>query len=639
MCGIAGFSHMGRSPSFHLLRTVLQQIEHRGPDNQGHFTSEEVSIGATRLRIMDLDGGDQPLYSPDQDAVLLFNGEIFNHRQLRGELEQLGYTFKTRCDTEVVLNSYLHWGEGCFSRFRGMFAIAIWIRSERRLILARDRTGIKPLYYSLQGEDIYFGSELKCILAHPDIPRSLSLAGLNCFLCLNYVPGPLTLVEGIMKLMPGQVLDWKQGHAKLRSYLVPEAASHHSFSLNGATEELDRLMSRSVAEQMDADMPVGLWVSGGLDSSSILHYAASNSSAPLRTYSVTFQGRSFDEAQYARELSSHYGTVHSEFDLNEGVDLCDAIERIVHYSDEPMGDAGALPLWFLAEMTRKDSTVVLTGEGADELFGGYLTYKADRYNAQVRRIPSSLRRTALRFAGYLPVSDEKISLEYKFKRFLQGSLLSPEAAHIFWNGAFSEAEKQQIFFYADSDPMDSVLSGMATGSHLQRYLDFDQKYYLPDDILYKVDRMSMAHSIEARPPFLDPDIVSFARALPEDMKLRGKTSKYILRQLMKDKLPGSIIARRKIGFDIPVHHWLRESLKPLLLDTLSQEMIESTNLFHWPAVEKLLHQHMQRKTNRGYHLWGMMMLLIWMKHWKIELKTPHISDPNAALSLFSPAGL
>jgi asparagine synthase (glutamine-hydrolysing) len=614
------------------MQDVLRQIHHRGPDSQGHYSGDGISMGATRLRIMDLGAGDQPLFSPDGDLVVVFNGEIFNHRQLRRELEQMGHSFQTRCDTEVVLNAYRCWGDACFSRFRGMFAIGIWERSKRRLILARDHAGIKPLYYCLQDGEIYFGSEMKCILAHPEVRRCLDLTGLNCFLSLNYVPAPLTLVKGIRKLMPGEVLEWKGHKARLRSYAETPEVPSRPLSLQDASSELDRLLKRSVAEQMEADRPVGLWVSGGLDSSTILHYAASASSHPLRTYSVTFQGRSFDEAAYAREISEHYGTKHSEFDLNEGVPLLDAIERIAHYSDEPMGDAGAVPLWFLAEMTRKDSTVVLTGEGADELFAGYLTYKADRYNRWARKIPPSLRRMALYMAKMLPVSNEKISFEYKLQRFLQGSFLGPQTAHTFWNGSFSEAEKQQTFFYADPDPLNNMVREIWPTDALQPYLDFDQKYYMPDDILYKVDRMSMAHSIEARPPFLDPEIVHFARSLPENMKLRGATSKYILRELMRDKLPRSIMSRPKIGFDIPVHHWLRGPLRPLLQDTLSQDAIESGNLFHWQAVEKLLNEHLQRKANHGYQLWGMMMLLMWMKHWNIEVGP----SSSSALSLAGP---
>ncbi len=639
MCGILGYSHIAKDLPAGVLTSALEALVHRGPDHQGTFCSERISLGATRLRILDLEGGDQPLFSSDRDVVVIFNGEIFNYPELRAELEAEGFRFETHCDTEVVLNAFLRWGSSCFSRLRGMFAIAIWVRSESRLILARDRVGIKPLYYCLQDGEIYFGSELKCILLHPAVRRNICLSGLNCFLSLNYVPGPLTLVEGITKVMPGHYLEWRNGSCSERSYVPALAAPKAPTSVDAACDELDDLLTQSLKEQLVSDLPLGIWLSGGLDSSAILHYASNEHQRPLQTYSITFQGRSFDESKYIREVSSHFGTQHSEVDLSAKADLVDAIERIAYYSDEPSADAGALPLWFLAQMTSRDVTVVLTGEGADELFGGYLTYRADRYCAMARKIPSQLRKAALALATLLPVSDEKISLEYKVKRFLQGSLLSPESAHVFWNGTFSEAEKQQLFLFADPGPLATVLDGMVGGRGLQRYLDFDQRYYLPDDILYKVDRISMAHSLEVRPPFLDPRIVDFAARLPEHFKLRGSQSKYVLRRLMKDKLPHTVLRRPKIGFDVPIHEWLRGVLRPLLLDTLSQDAVSATGLFHWPAVKQQISAHLERKANLGYHLWGLMILLIWMKRWKIELASEEVRQLTPTVEVLDGAGL
>jgi asparagine synthase (glutamine-hydrolysing) len=471
------------------------------------------------------------------------------------------------------------------------------------------------------------------------VRRNLCLSGLNCFLSLNYVPGPLTLVEGIIKLMPGHYLEWRNSEWSSGSYLPQPAAASAPRSVADACDELDDLLTQSLKEQLVSDMPVGIWLSGGLDSSTILHYAANAHPGPLQTYSVTFRGRSFDESRYIKEVSRHFGTRHSEFDLSASADLVGAIERIAYHSDEPGADAGALPLWFLAQMTSREVTVVLTGEGADELFGGYLTYEADRYNALARRIPARLRQAALAFAMRLPVSDEKISFEYRLKRFLQGTLLSPEMAHVFWNGTFSEAEKQRLFLFADAGPLARVLAEMAEGGGLQRYLDFDQGYYLPDDILYKVDRISMAHSLEVRPPFLDPRIVDFAAGLPERLKLRGSNSKYVLRRLMRDKLPRTVLQRPKIGFDVPIHEWLRGVLRPLLLDTLSQEAVLASGLFHWPAVKRLVNAHLERKANHGYHLWGLMVLLIWMKRWKIELASEEAGPTISIVEVLDRAGL
>lgn len=617
MCGILGYSHISRPLPPDVLSSGISCLVHRGPDHQGRYVSRCISLGATRLRILDLGDGDQPFFSPDRDVVILFNGEIFNHRQIRSELEAAGFHFHTHCDTEVILNAFLHWGKACFSRFRGMYAIAVWVESEQRLILARDPMGIKPLYYWLGDGEICFASELKCIFAHPGVPRKLCLEGLNCFLALNYVPGPYTLVEGIRKLMPGESLEWKMGVHDIRSFRTPSRLPAPN-SIEEASEELDTLLNESVAEQLVSDVPLGIWLSGGLDSSTVLHYAAHHYPGRLKTFSVTFEGRSFDEGSYARNVSRYYGAEHSEFDLNPSSDLPNAIEQLSYYSDEPSADAGALPLWFLAAMSRKEVTVLLSGEGADELFAGYLTYRADMYNALARRTPKFFRRAALACAGLLPVSDDKISFEYKVKRFLRGSLLTPELAHVFWNGTFSEAEKRRFFRYPDGRPLELITANGTHHSFLQHALEFDQRYYLPDDILYKVDRISMAHSLEARPPFLDTRIVDFANSLPDHFRLRGQQSKFVLRHLMRDKLPKSTLQKPKVGFDIPIHDWFRTVLRPLLLDTVSKEAVSESNLFHWHGVERLLREHMERRANWGYHLWGLMVLLMWMKRWKIE---------------------
>jgi asparagine synthase (glutamine-hydrolysing) len=637
MCGVLGYSHISRELPSGVLTHGLNCLVHRGPDHQGRFVSSQISLGATRLRILDLDAGDQPFLSPDKDVVVTFNGEIFNHREIRAQLEGEGFRFRTTCDTEVVLHAFQRWGSTCFSRFRGMFAIAVWVQSEQRLILARDRMGIKPLYYCLKDGEIYYGSELKCIFAHPHVPRRISLQGLNCYLSLNYVPGPYTLIEGIEKVMPGHVLEWQNGRSSVRSTVVSASLEPPS-SLEDAGEQLDWLLTQSVGEQLASDVPVGIWLSGGLDSSTVLHYAARAYPRRLRTFSVTFHGRSFDEGRHAREISRRYAAEHSEFDLSPGPELADAVEQISYYSDEPSADAGALPVWFLAQMSRKDVTVLLSGEGADELFAGYLTYRADRYGSAARRLPAFMRKAALAAAGLLPVSDEKISFEYKVKRFLQGSLLAPELAHVFWNGTFCEAEKRNLFRYADSKPLAGIVASEQRGSRLRRSLDFDQRYYLPDDILYKVDRISMAHSLEVRPPFLDPRIVDFANSLPDRFKLRGSESKVVLRRLMKGRLPNSTLRRPKVGFDIPIHDWFRGALKPLLLDTLCEDAVSSSKLFRWTAVERLLREHLERRVNWGYHLWGLVILLIWMKRWRIELPSAVTTQSSALVEVPAAVG-
>ena len=598
---------------------------HRGPDQQGVFETPHVSLGAVRLKIIDLRSGEQPMRTDDGDTVLVFNGEIYNYLELREELKVRGHRFATNSDTEVVLKAFLEWDTGCFARLRGMFGLAVWTESRRRLVLARDRMGIKPLYYSQRAVDIYFASELKGIFVHPEIDRTLDLDGLNCYLRLNWVPAPRTLVRDVVKLLPGHFLVWEDGQVRTECYwhCAPEALAKRRITLEDAKQELDSLLQHSVKEHLVSDVPLGVWASGGIDSSTILHYAAAASSSRLKTFSITFKGRSFDESRYIREVAHLYGTEHTEFDLSPGAELVDAIQQFAYYSDEPSADAGSLPVWFLAKMSRQQVTVALSGDGGDELFGGYLTYRADRYAQMARALPAWMRRSAAAAVRMWPVSDDKISFEYKLKRFLEGSLLSPEEAHIFWNGTFSEEDLHVLFPRADSDVMRRLLRDLPAAPGLDRFLLFDQRYYLPDDILYKVDRMSMAHSMEVRPPLLDHRIVEFAAALPENLKVRGAKLKLILQELMKDKLPHSILHRKKSGFDIPAHDWFRGLLKPLLLETVTESAVKQTGLLHWEGIKAVIGNHLERRANLGYHLWGLVILFLWLKRWNIRSPEPH----------------
>ena len=623
MCGIVGFTHRNRSVSSSLIHGATSCLIHRGPDQQGVFESADISLGAVRLTIIDLISGQQPMRSEDGNTVLVFNGEIYNHNELRAELQGRGHHFTSRCDTEVVLHAFLEWDTECFKRLRGMFGLAIWSESRKRLVLARDRVGIKPLYFYCKGGDIYFSSELKGILHHPEVDRVMNLDALNCYLRLNYVPAPFTLVQGIDKLLPGHFLTWENGVTKSASYwrCAPESRTAKEQSLDSAKEELDFLLKQSVQEHLVADVPIGVWASGGLDSSTILHYAAEVSSSRLKTFSITFKGRSFDEGAYIREVATRYGTDHTEFDLSTDIDMPGAIQQFAYYSDEPSADAGCLPVWFLAKMSSKDVTVALSGEGADELFGGYLTYQADRYARAARLVPAAWRQLALAGLRHWPVSDEKISFEYKLKRFIQGSLLPADEAHVFWNGTFSESEKADFFLAANPEPMRRLVKNMPPVAGLSRYLLFDQQYYLPDDILYKADRMSMAHSLEIRPPFLDHRIVEFAAALPEEYKVRGSKLKFVLRELMRGKLSSSILHRKKTGFDIPAHEWFRGVLKPLLLDTLTERAVKDAPIFRWEGIQAIINKHLERRASFGYHLWGLLILFLWIKQWNIQVES------------------
>ena len=580
-------------------------------------------MGATRLKILDLQHGDQPIATEDGDTVIVFNGEIYNHLEVRAELDKLGHRFHTHCDTETVLHAFLEWDTQCFRRLRGMFAVALWTNSTRRLVLARDRVGIKPLYIAYRGEEIFFGSELKAIFAHPEVERRLSLAGLDCYLSLNYVPAPWTLVDGIEKLLPGHWLEWRDGRVCSEAYWRLPDQIPRQRSLASACEELDSLLQRSLREHLLSDVPLGVWLSGGIDSSTILHYASQASSSRLKTFSISFRGRSFDETSYIQQAVKEYGTEHEQLDLNPELDLQGAIEEFAYYSDEPSADAGALPVWFLSKLCKTRTTVALSGEGADELFAGYLTYRANAFARSLRKFPPSGIALALDGLRLWPVSNEKISFEYQLKRLLEGSLMPPERAHVYWNGTFSKAEKRSLVSAKLPPALDQILGELremlsAGKQDLGAYLRFDQKYYLPDDILVKSDRMSMAHAVELRPPFLDHRIVEFAATLPASLKIRGSQQKFLLKELMRDKLPQSIVKRKKIGFDIPAHEWVRGPLRSLVVDTLHNGLSDYPEIFNFDVIENYLRDHLEKRINVGYHLWGLMVLFLWMKKWGIQ---------------------
>ena len=631
MCGIAGFTHKNWKPDHSRILDAVKGLAHRGPDRQSVFETSLVSLGSARLTIIDHQAGDQPMSTPDRRATIVFNGEIYNHAELRAELECRGHRFSSRSDTEVLLHAFVEWDTACFARLRGMFAAAIWSENEHRLILVRDRLGIKPLYFSVRGEDIYFGSELKAILSHPEFERRLDPSALDCYLGLNYVPSPWTMVEGIEKLRPGQWLEWQDGRIHAETYWQLPRPATCQVSLYEAKERLDALLQSSVREHLIADVNLGLWLSGGIDSSTILHYAAHASAVPLNTFSVTFRGRSFDEGDYSRSLARHYGARHEELDLNPGLPLCEAIENFAAYADEPNGDAGALPLWFLSSMTRRTATVVLSGEGADELLGGYLTYRADNLARLARRFPSPLLRVAESALRSWPASNEKISLEYMLKRFLEGCRMPPERSHVYWNGTFSDAQKDALVNRKLPPALDHVLSELAVaGDHLGAWLWFDQKYYLPDDILAKVDRISMAHSIEVRPPFLDHRIAEFVATIPSNLKVDGANQKVLLRALMKDRLPAGTLRHKKVGFDIPAHEWLRGPLRDLLFDTLSWGTSHHAELFDPAVVQSYVDAHLSRRANYGYHLWGLIVLFLWMKRWRIQTGAERLTARSVA---------
>ena len=643
MCGIAGFTQLSGSVDNVVIRRMTGTLAHRGPDQQGMFastrTSAHAALGAVRLQVIDLSGGEQPFLSEDRGTVIVYNGEIYNHAELRRELESLGHRFRSECDTEVALRAFIQWDTDCFHRFRGMYSMAIWSDARERLVLARDRMGIKPLYLTRIGNDLIFGSEMKALFAHPffghsNATRRLDKIALQDFLSLNYVPSPRTMVEGITKLPAGHYLEWRRGREEVVPYWQLRFQPDASIRGEEASEQLDHLLRAAVKENLTSDVPLGIWASGGIDSTTLIHYAAELQSRPLKTFSIAFESKSCDESPWFRDVARRYGTEHHEFELNRDSAITDAIEEFSHYSDEPGADAGALPVWFLSKMTREHVTVALSGEGGDELFGGYLTYKADMLARPLRMVPRILRQAALGTAKrLLPVSDAKIGFEYKLKRWLEGSLLDPDEAHLFWNGACTLEQKRALLPSSNGHHLQALfnkLPGADEIGFLNRYLMLDQLFYLQDNLLCKVDRMSMAHSLEVRPPLLDHRIVEFAARLPENLKINGLRQKVILKRTMRGKLPDAILDRRKAGLDIPAHEWFRGPLLPLLRDTLSAKAVRNSQLFDPGATESLINAHINRKTNAGYQLWGLLTLFLWLKKWNIEIEPPQTRSGHQA---------
>jgi asparagine synthase (glutamine-hydrolysing) len=641
MCGIAGFTHGLTGAGESVIRQMTNLLVHRGPDQQGIHWSSDIALGAVRLQVIDLDGGDQPFRTEDGRTTIVYNGEIYNSAEIRAELESRGHRFRSLCDTEVALRAFVEWDTACFARFRGMFAMAIWSEADKRLIIARDRMGIKPLYLRRLGRDLVFASELKSLFAHPRVTRRLDMAALEDFLSLNYVPGPRTLVEGIEKLPAGHYLEWRHGIATVTPWWKLHFAPDASLDEQSAVEELDRLLRDSVREHLISDVPLGVWASGGLDSSTLLHYASEMAPKPIKTFSIAFESRSCDERKYFRQMAAIYGTEHHELELCASDALAPAIDDFSYYSDEPGADAGALPVWFLSKMSRQHVTVALSGEGGDELFGGYMTYRADQLARPLRCVPGLVRAAALKATqALLPVSNARIGFEYKLKRWLEGSLLHADEGHLFWNGAFSGAQKRDLLLRRNGRHSRHLFDSLPAADEigfLNRYMLLDQMYYLPDNLLYKVDRMSMAHALEVRPPLLDHRIVEFAGRLPERFKMRGANQKAILKRVMTGKLPDTILNRKKSGLDIPAHEWFRGPLYELLRDTLRPEAIRRTALFDPRATEKLIVDHKEKRTNAGYQLWGLMTLFLWLKRWDIEVAPIEEQTSPGRLAAFAAA--
>ena len=580
-------------------------IEHRGPDSEGMFVDGGIGLAARRLAIIDLAAGDQPISNEDGTCTVVQNGEIYNFAELRGELERAGHRFRTHSDTETIVHAYEQWGLGFAERLRGMFAIAIWDARERRLVLARDRFGIKPLAYRLDGGELSFASELDAL------PKGeLDLDAVEAFLTFNCVPAPLTIYREIRKLPPGHVLTWSDGRISLERFARPAPLPpRHDADEAELLEECRARLRDSVRAHLVSDVPVGVLLSGGVDSGALAAFAAQESTEAVRTFSIGFEEASFNELDGARAVASRYGTRHRELVLKPDAALL--LPAIADAFDEPFADSSALPTYLVSQLAAEDVKVALSGEGGDELFGGYYTYVASMLAPRV----GPVARAARPFIELLPASKRKVSLEYRAKRFARAAHLPPLERHHGWKEIFSvDARAELTGRRHEWDPVDPVRERFAeTEGHelLTRLQDVDLGTYLVDDLLAKTDRASMAWSLEARVPFLDTVVTNFAFSLPASQRVRGFEKKRLLRKALEPLLPHEVVHGRKRGFSIPAAAWLRGELEPFARETLSPATLGRQGVLDAAAANRVLDRHIAGREDLSRQLWGLLSFTLW----------------------------
>ncbi len=623
MCGICGIVMMPGIADKSVIHEMAEQIVHRGPDDEGIVALGRAGIGARRLSIIDVAGGHQPISNEGGTVWCALTGEIYNFPDLMADLRSRGHTFQTHCDTEVIVHLYEEYGARCLERLDGMFAVAIWDLGNDSVLLARDRLGIKPLYFAELGDRLLFGSELKALLP-AGLPTGIDGAALKAYFTLGYIPAPYTIYSAARKLRPGHYLMQEGGRSAVeRPYWELPVASGGTTGRAPSTQELSeellRLLRLAVKRHMISDVPLGAFLSGGLDSSTVVALMAEYSSTPVKTFSIGFDERSYDETPHARSVAQLFGTDHQE--LVQKPDPVLLIETLSHFYDEPFADSSALATYSVAALTRKHVTVALTGDGGDEVFGGYLLYRADKLAGLYRQLPRFLRDGLVpHAAAMLPSSDRKTSFDYKVKRFVRAASSPPAEAHAGWKALFTpEARETLLAANGHGDPaLDLVTkyyqSGPA-GDPIGRSMHLDTLLSLPDDMLTKVDRATMAVSLEARVPLLDRSIVEFMAGLPSSLKVHGWTLKYLLKKAVTGVVPDSIIHRKKEGFSIPISLWLREDLRDLMLDSLSSSNLKASGLLDERTVADTIDQHLSRRSDRGRELWSLLTFALWYERY------------------------
>lgn len=621
MCGICGILYLNpeRKPERALLKRMCDTIVHRGPDDEGQAVLGRAGLGMRRLSIIDLDTGQQPISNENASVTIVYNGEIYNYRELRSELEALDHRFRTASDTESVLHGYEAWGEGVCERLNGMFGFAVWDEPRQKLLLGRDRLGIKPLYYYTDDEKVVFGSELKAILACPGIKKEIDLEALNNYLTFEYVPAPKSIFRHIKKLKPGHWLVWQDGRIDVRPYwrLEPEV---ESWTLPEAQSRLRWLLKDSIRMRLISDVPLGAFLSGGIDSSIVVSQMAGLMTQPAKTFSIGFKESSYDELKYARAVAQKYETEHHEFTIE--AKALDLTEKLIRHLDEPFGDFSIFPTYLVSKMARSIVTVALSGDGGDELFAGYDTYRAHRFDRRFyHRLPKVVKRNILEpMADRLPPTRQKKGMINSYKRFIQGTRLPKSLMHARWMVFLEEVERMRLFSkdvleqighvdpYAFIHDIRKNVLGMDDVT-MTGYIDVNS--YLVDDILVKVDRMSMATSLETRVPYLDHRVVEFSFTLPPSLKMRGFSTKYLLQKAFWYDLPREVQNRDKQGFSIPIKNWIRNELRPMMLGLLDEGRIRQQGFFDPGYVAQLVEEHLDGRENHSHKLWALMVFEQW----------------------------
>ena len=624
MCGIVGIAYQEtRQVEREILEKMNGAILHRGPDEDGFYVKENIGLAMRRLAIIDLSGGQQPIYNQDKTKAIVFNGEIYNFQELRADLDKKGHQFYTNSDTEIIIHLYDEYGVDCVQHLRGMFAFAIWDEVEKSLFIARDRVGKKPVLYSHQPNgDLIFGSEFQALLQHPRVSREVDNEAIHHYLSYLCVPAPLTAFKQIRKIEPGHWLIWKNGEIKTNRYWLPDFHNKIKITEQEAEEETLRLLREATKMRMIAEVPLGAFLSGGVDSSVVVALMAEQSEKPVKTFSIGFEEEDYSELKYAKKVAEHIGAEHHEFIVKPNA--IEILPLLVEHYGEPYADSSSIPTYYVSRETRKHVTVALNGDGGDESFAGYERYLAMRLSEKYHKIPSLLRKGLIESAvNLLPNSATKRRSKAKdLKRFVKAASLPKVERYLSLVNAIDKSSKENIY----TEDFKTQVKSADSAQFLKEWFDktngngivdatmfTDQMTYLPNDLLVKVDIASMANSLEARSPLLDHKVIEFAASLPENLKLKGAENKSLLKKVGVRLVPREVLYRKKMGFGVPIANWLRGELKDFLRDNLLSEKFAKRGILKQDVVEKMINEHLSGEKDNYNQLWTILMLELWFQ--------------------------